>query len=167
MKRLLNKLEGYWSTLEGNDRTAIQIGGMLAIILLVVGLLILPAMASYRDLKDKLPELRTRLDTLRAQSLEVKRLRSGPSAKRPGESILSLLESSTTVHGIKSQVQSLTPQTNQAAAIRFKNVEYSRLIKWLAGLRSQYHLQASEAEISPASDPGAVDAYLVFPDPNR
>ena len=36
----------------------------------------------------------------------------------------------------------------------------------MAGLRSQYHLQASEAELSRSADPGAVDAYLVFPDPN-
>ncbi|MGW8247836.1 MAG: type II secretion system protein GspM [Acidiferrobacterales bacterium] len=167
MKQLLAKLEAYWSTLEDNDRSALTIGGVVAFILLVGGLVILPAVDSYRELQDKLPQMRTQLETVRAQSLEVKRLRSSPSVQRSGESILSLLESSTNLHGIKSQVESLTPQPNHVAAIRFKNVEYSRLIKWMAGLRSQYHLQVSEAEFSRASSPGTVDAYLLFPDPER
>ncbi|MDX5152138.1 MAG: type II secretion system protein M [Acidiferrobacterales bacterium] len=167
MKQLLAKLEAYWSTMEDNDRSALKLGSAMAFILLVGGLVILPAVESYEGLQDRLPKMRTQLETLRAQSLEVKRLRSNPSAQRSGESTLSLLESSTNLHGIKSQVESLTPQSNHVAAIRFKNVEYSRLIKWMAGLRSQYHLQVSEAEFSRTSIPGTVDAYLLFPDPER
>ena len=168
MKELLAKLNEYWVALDENDRSAIQIGGGLATILLVVGLVIMPALNSYEHLQKSLPQMRKQLATMRAQSLEASRLRSNPPALQVHESILSLLESSTNLHGIKPQVQSLTPQ-NHAATIRFKDVEYSRLLKWLAGLRSQYHIQASEAEFtrsaSPAG-PGTVDAYLVFPDPN-
>lgn len=169
MNELLVKMYSYWTGLDDSDRSAIRFGGSVAAILLVIGLVILPALNSYEHLQESLPQMQQQLATMRAQSLEVKRLRTGPSTRQINESILSLLESSTGLHGIKQQVQSLTPQTNRTAAIRFKNVEYSKLIKWMAGLRSQYHLRVSEAEFTrpaePAS-PGYVDAYLVFPDPN-
>jgi len=165
MSKLLATIKAYWTQMDARDRVTFQLGGMLVLVLLIVGLIVVPALESYKNLQASVPRARKQLDTMRAQSLEVKRLRSNPSAQHSGESILSLLETSTTVHGIRSQVESLTPRTGQAAAIRFKNVEYSRLIKWMAGLRSQYHLQAIEAELSRASDPGIVDAYLVFPDP--
>ena len=169
MKLVLAKLFNYWSAMDDKDRSAVQIGGSIAIVLLVVGLVIVPALKSYNHLQTRLPLLQKQLDTMRGQALEVKRLQSNPSLQKIHESILSLLESSTSLHGIKSQVQSLTPQANQTAAIRFKNVDYALLIKWMAGLRSQYHLRVSEAEFTkPTStdSPGYVDAYLVFPDPN-
>lgn len=168
MKELLTKLNEYWAGLEDNDRSAVRVGGGLVTILLLIGLVILPVLNSYENLQKRLPQMRKQLATMQAQSLEVKRLRSSPSAKQLHESILSLLESSTNLHGIKQQVQSLTPQ-NHAATIRFKDVEYSKLIKWMAGLRSQYHIQVSEAEFTRSGNtaaPGTVDAYLVFPDPN-
>ena len=169
MKQMLEKLYNSWGAMDDKDRSAVQIGGSTVIILLVVGLVVLPALKSYNNLQTQLPLLQKQLDTMRGQELEVKRLQSNPSLQKTNESILSLLESSTNSHGIKPQVQSLTPQANHTAAIRFKNVDYAMLIKWMAGLRSQYNLRVSEAEFTkPTStgSPGYVDAYLVFPDPN-
>lgn len=169
MKDMLAKLNNYWGTLDDQDRSAIRIGGGLAGFLLIIGLVVFPALDSYKNLRTRLPVLQKQLGTMRAQALEAKRLQSDTTIQKTNESILSLLESSTNLHGIKPQVQSLTPQSDHTAAIRFTNVDYAMLIKWMAGLRSQYHLQVKEAEItkpSSAVSPGYVDAYLVFPDPN-
>lgn len=162
MKELLAQLKQRWMDLDANDRSALQLGGVAISLMLAFVVIVLPIYHSYSKLRQNLPQQRNALVTMQAQALEAKRLNSNPSAKPVNESLLSLLEKSTTLHDIKKNVQSLTPQSDRTAAIRLKSVEYTRLIKWLAGLSSQYQLKAKEAELTHAEGQGLVDAYLVF-----
>lgn len=159
---VINNLRSRWAALDQDDQRAIRIGGLAVALILFIGLVIIPAYQSLQNLQKQVPAMRGQLSVMKAQSYEVKKLRANPIAQRSNESLLTILEKSTTAHGIKPTVQSLTPRSEKSAAIRLKSVEYSKLVKWLAGLNSQYRLSAGEAELTRTDMAGVVDAYLVF-----
>jgi len=162
MDSLRDIIRNRWSALEQNDRRAILIGGASVATMLFIGLVIVPSYHSFEGLQKMVPVMKSQLMVMEAQALEATRLRANPAGERNNESLLVVLEKSTSAHDIKSAVQSLTPRSEKSAAVRFKSVEYTKLIKWLAGLNTQYHLNTSEAEITRTGTPGVVDAYLVF-----
>jgi len=162
MKALIDSLKQWWSQLSETDRRAIRTGGSVVAAVLFIMLIIVPSIQSYRNLAASLPKMKSQLATMRAQSLEAQRLQAAPSTGIQNESILSILEKSTVTHGIQSSVQSLTPRSDVAASIRLKSIEYGTMLKWLAGLNTQYHLRISEAEINKSSAPGIVDAFFVI-----
>jgi len=169
MNELIEQLRKQWSTLDSNDQTAIRLGVIMVSVLLFLGLVIIPSYHSYSNLRKDVPGLHARLEIMEAQAHEAKRLRTNPSAQKNDESLLTLLEKTTTHHDIRPNVQSLTPRPNQSAAIRLKSIEYAKLVKWLAGLNSQYRLKASELELThlDTHTAGVVDAFIVFKEPGQ
>jgi general secretion pathway protein M len=162
LKALLDSLKQWWAQLSASDQSAIRTGGIVVLIFMIIMLIIVPTIQSYRSVSASLPILKSQLSTMRAQNLEARRLQAAPSTRTQNESILSMLEKSTVTHGIKANVQSLTPRSDTSASIRLKSIEYGTMLKWLAGLSSQYHLRISEAEINRTDAPGIVDAFLVI-----
>lgn len=166
MNELLQLIKARWSDLDASDRKAIKTGGVTLSLLMFIGLIVVPSYHAYTSLRSDVPKLKAQLEVMKAQAHEVKRLRANPSAQRGNESLLTVLEKSTALHDIKPMVQSLTPRPDQTAAIRLKAIEYAKLLKWLAGLSSQYRLKATEVELSHTDThaSGTVDAFVVFRD---
>lgn len=162
MNKLIDDLRKYWSDLDQGDQRAVRLGGYAVGVMLLIGVVIVPAYQSFTRLEQQVPKMRTQLSLMQAQAIEARKLRANPASTARNESLLSVLEQSTTAHGIRPSVQNLTPRSEKTAAIRLGSVSYPALIKWLAGLSSQHQLNPAEAELNSTDTPGVVDAYFVF-----
>lgn len=139
----------------------------------VLALAILAAMAwgwqsvSVRRarLEHSVPRERALVRWMEQAAREVKTLRQSKSAqqgKDAGQSLLSVINATAASHSLAPRIRRMEPQGDDAVRLWLSAAPFDALVEWLGGLRQDYRIEVSNADINDTETPGSVDAALTL-----
>ncbi len=152
-------LEQRLAQLSARERRIVQLGALLAPVLLIVGVL-LPLDHSVSQTHARLLKKRTDLEWMQSVAGE---LAGAPRAPAPGgESLLVIVDRSARESGLAGALAGSEPAGPAALSLRLQKASFDALVAWLARLSQQNGIRVDSATIDGAGVPGLVNAALVL-----
>jgi general secretion pathway protein M len=152
-----------WRSLQPRERLALATAAVVILILLFYLFLWSPMQRDLTRLRVTVPQDRAKLAVMRAQALQVARLRAG-SAQSPSDNLLSALEQSATTRGLRQNIGRIEPEGTNGARVVIEEVGFNNLVTWLADLQAR-GIRVENAVLQRKASPGAVSARLLLRSP--
>lgn len=157
-----DKLALYWMARTEQERKFLSVGGAIAMLALVYGVFLAPALEGSARLRKELPLLKQQKAQLEALAKTAAEL-SGQTAPQVTPMSRETLSASLSARGIKPE--SLT-MTGEFAKVQVSAVAFSNLMAWLDAQRLENRISVLEAAITlpnaPSPPPGQVDATVTL-----
>lgn len=96
---------------------------------------------------------------------EVRQLRTStviPTAARPTASLFSIIDSSMAQTSLAKANKRIEPNSEQEVRISFEQANFSDLIRWLASLQQQYHIQTQVISLEKLAATDSVKVQLTL-----
>jgi general secretion pathway protein M len=148
-----------FESLSERERRIVQVGAVLAAVLLVVGVL-LPLDHSVAQVHERLAKKRNDLAWMQSVAPELAASPQPPSAA--GESLLVIVDRSARESGLAGSLAGSEPAGPGGLSLRLQKAPFDTLIAWLARLAQQNGIRVDSATIDSAGSPGLVNAALVL-----
>jgi general secretion pathway protein M len=103
------------------------------------------------------------LSRLQSMVREYKKLGPGEetkTAKGGKDSLLSVVDKTSSQKGLKNAIKRLTPEGNDKVRISLENAEFDKVIAWLAQLAKEYRLHVESLTLHPNESAGFVNGNL-------
>ncbi|HUO20722.1 MAG TPA: type II secretion system protein M [Steroidobacteraceae bacterium] len=152
-------LEQRLAQLSTRERRIVQLGAVLAPVLLVFGIL-LPLDHSVAQTHERLLKKRTDLEWMQSVAGELAVAPRAPSGG--GESLLVIVDRSARESGLAGALAGSEPAGPAAISLRLQKAPFDALVGWLARLSQQNGIRVDSATIDGAGTPGLVNAALVL-----
>ncbi|HLQ26188.1 MAG TPA: type II secretion system protein M [Acidiferrobacterales bacterium] len=152
-----------WQSLQPRERFALTIAGVVLLIVVFYLLLWSPIQRDLASLRVTVPQDRAKLTVMRAQALQVARLRTA-SAQSPSDNLLSALEQSAATRGLRQYIGRIEPEGANGARVVIEEVNFNNLLTWLVDLQGR-GIRVENAVLQRKSNPGAVSARLLLRSP--
>ena len=147
-------------TLSERDRRTLLVGGVVAVLLLVFGV-ILPLDTSVSRAHQRMKKKQEDLVWMRNVTPEL--AAAGPiHAGGPGESLLVIVDRSARESGLASAMAGSEPSGAGGLSVRLQKASFDSLIAWLARLAQQNGIRVENASIESAGSPGLVNAAITL-----
>jgi len=164
MKRSSDKLSfdglaQWFEALSERERRIVQVGAVLAAVLLVVGVL-LPLDRNVAQVHERLAKKRNDLAWMQGVAPELAASPQPPSAA--GESLLVIVDRSARESGLAGSLAGSEPAGPGGLSLRLQKAPFDTLMAWLARLAQQNGIRVDSATIDSAGSPGLVNAALVL-----
>jgi len=159
----------WWYGLAARERRTLIAGGaVLAVIVFFFGIW-LPAHRGADRLRQQVAESRQLLGWMRQSAAEVKALRGSgtdePQHQQTGQALYALADSSAREAGLGDAIREVSPTGENRVRVDLQGASFDDLLRWLAGLRRQYGIQASPVSVRQSDQPGQVNAQVVLEGP--
>jgi type II secretory pathway component PulM len=158
-KLTFDGLARWFEALSERERRIVQVGAVLAVVLLVVGVL-LPLDRSVTQLHERLAKKRNDLAWMQGVAPELAASPQPPSAA--GESLLVIVDRSARESGLAGSLAGSEPAGPGGLSLRLQKAPFDTLIAWLARLAQQNGIRVDSATIDSAGSPGLVNAAVVL-----
>ena len=155
----IDALEQRLAGLSERERRILQIGAVLAPVLLIVGVL-LPLDHSVAQTHARLMKKRTDLAWMQGVVGEIRAAPQPPSAA--GESLLVIVDRSARESGLADALAGSEPAGPQSLSLRLQKAPFDTLMVWLARLSQQNGIRVDSATIDNAGVPGLVNAAVLL-----
>jgi general secretion pathway protein M len=152
-------LAHWFGALSEREQRIVQIGAVLAVVLLVVGVL-LPLDRSVDQAHQRLLKKRNDLTWMQGVASELAASPQPPSAA--GESLLVIVDRSAREAGLAGSLAGSEPAGPGGLSLRLQKAPFDALIAWLARLAQQNGIRVDSATIDSAGAPGLVNAAVVL-----
>ena len=152
-------LEQRIAQLSGRELRMLQIGAVLAPLLLVFGVL-LPLDHSVAQTHARLMKKRTDLAWMQGIAGEIRAAPQPPSVA--GESLLVIIDRSARESGLGDALAGSEPAGPQRLSLRLQKAPFDALMVWLGRLAQQNGIRVDSATIDNAGVPGLVNAAVVL-----
>jgi general secretion pathway protein M len=160
MKLSLNSLSlESFAALSARERRLVTAGGVLAVILFVVGILI-PLDRSVAHAQQRLAKKHADLAWMQSVAPELAAAAPPPAAT--GESLLVIIDRSARESGLAGALSGSEPGGPGSLSVRLEKAPFDTLIAWLARLALQNGVSVDSATIEKAGAPGTVNAAIVL-----
>jgi general secretion pathway protein M len=155
-------------TLQSREQRALTLGALAIIIAAGYLFLYEPLLLAREQAVNRVQSQQALLGHLQqvAKEAEMLKGRSGmvPSS-RGKRSVLSAVDQSSRSSGIKSSIKRLTPEGNDRVRLWLEEVEFDRLMRWLAGVNLSDGLVVDDINISSEDEAGLVRLNLTLMKP--
>jgi general secretion pathway protein M len=145
-------------SLSERDLRMLKIGGALAVVLLIFGV-ILPLDRNVSRAHERLSKKQADLVWMRSVGPE---LASAPVRATAGESLLVIVDRSAREAGLASALAGSEPAGADGLSVRLQKAPFDTLVAWLARLAQQNGIRVDTASIDNAGSPGIVNAAVVL-----
>jgi len=132
-------LQDKWVQLEARERKAVVLGVCILAFGIVYGLIWRPLEQSVRVRTEQVQNMRSDLAWMRQAAAEIRALR-GNNVKAnaiSGGSLLNVIDKSARQQGLDKSIVQLTPQGDGEVSVSLKQVNFTRLARWLGALQQQ------------------------------
>ena len=121
--------------------------------------------AGRERLERTVPREQALVEWMQQAAREVRTLRQSKAAQKgrdAGQSLLSVINATAARQSLAPRIKRMEPQGDDAVRLWLTAVPFDVLVKWLGGLRQDYRIEVSGADINSAETPGSVDATLTL-----
>jgi general secretion pathway protein M len=146
----------FWAARQPRERKWIGVAVAAAIVGLLYGLLIDPALNGRAALSASLPALRqqvTQMQTMATQTASLHADDAPPDIRKQD------IEAALARKGLRAQTLAVA---DAKVRLQFSRVAYSDVVTWLADLQHELHLAVTDAAFTPNGDTDSVDATLTL-----
>ncbi len=151
-----------WRGLQPRERLALIVAAAAILLLAFYLFLWSPMQKDLARLRVAVPQDRAKLAVMRAQALQIARLRTGSAQSSPN--ILSALEQSATTRGLRQNIGRIDPEGSNGARVVIEEVNFNNLVSWLADLQGRgIHVENAVLQRKPTA--GMVSARLLLRSP--
>ncbi len=152
-------MKEWFQSLNERERLMVLGGGMVVLILLLYAMIWRPVMQGVVNQRAEL-ERANKLLVWMKKSISDVRAQEGPgrggAPRPPGQSLLSLIDSTAKTSGFGAQVKRVKPDGENKVQIWIDDVSFDKVIAWLQGLQELYGIQITGTSI----DRGNVDGQV-------
>lgn len=148
----------FWLARTEQERKFLSVGGLLAAVLLVYGILIGPALDGRARLREELPQLRQQAAEVQAMAQQASQLSRAEPAQAPPMTRDSL----TAALGARGLAAQSIGITGEYAKVQISGVPFAGLVSWLDAMRRENRIAVQDANIVPQATAGMVDATLTL-----
>jgi len=145
--------------LSPRERRMVFVGGGLALVLLVFGVLV-PLDRSVAHAQQRLAKKHADLAWMQSVAPEI--AASAPPPAATGESLLVIVDRSAREAGLANSLAGSEPGASGSLSVRLEKAPFDALIAWLARLAQQSGVAIDSATIERAGAPGLVNAAIVL-----
>jgi type II secretory pathway component PulM len=146
-------------SLSERDLRMLKIGGALAVLLLVFGVIV-PLDSSVSHAHQRLGKKQADLVWMRGVTPEFASI--GPARAATNESLLVIVDRSARESGLASSLAGSEPSGPGGLSVRMQKAPFDTLVAWLARLSQQNGIRVDTASIENAGAPGLVNAAIVL-----
>jgi len=146
-------------SLSERDRRTLLIGGVIAVLLLIFGVIV-PLDRSVSHAHKRIDQKREDLAWMRNVAPEL--AATGPIRSGAGESLIVIVDRSARESGLGSALAGSEPSGPGGLSVRLQKASFDTIIAWLARLSQQNGIQVESASIDNAGTPGLVNAAVVL-----
>lgn len=156
----------WWYGLEARERRTLTIGGIALAVIVFIFAVWLPAHRGVERLQARVAEQRALLGWMQQAAAEVRALRgrgaSAPRAREGGQALYALADETARAAGLGQSIREVSPSGENRVRVDLQGAEFDTLVRWLAGLRNEYGIQASPLSVRETDPPGRVNAQVVL-----
>lgn len=154
----ITALTGWYGKLEPRDQRILRIGGIAALAILLLGVL-LPLQRSLMQSRANLRQQQQDLEWMRQVGPTLAAAGPGQATAAPAASLPVLVDTSARESGL---VKGLTtaPSGDGAQRVTLTAVDFNLLVGWLSRLASQHGVRIEAASVTAAGEPGMVNATV-------
>lgn len=148
-------------TLNERERRMVLIGGVAAVVLLIVGI-VFPLDSSVARTHERVT--RKQADLAWMQSVAPELANAGPTLAQPAsqESLIVVVDRAAREAGLGNSLTSSEPSGAGGLRVRLEKAKFGMVVGWLARLSDQNGIAVESANIDNAGEPGVVNAGLVL-----
>ena len=155
----LDALDERLAQLSQRERRILQVGALLAPILLVFGVL-LPLDHSVAQTHARVLKKSNDLEWMQSVASELRAAPQPPATA--GESLLVIVDRSARESGLAQALAGSEPAGPQSLSVRLQKAPFDGLMSWLGRLAQQNGIRVDSATIDNAGIPGLVNAAVVL-----
>jgi general secretion pathway protein M len=153
-------LPQWFESLQPRERRMVTIGGALAAVLLVFGVL-LPLDHSVARAHERLE--RKQADLAWMRSVAPRLAGVGPIvAPASQRSLIVVVDNAAREAGLGTALTSSEPSGQGGLRVRLDNAQFDTLVGWIARLSEQHGIRVESATVDAAGPPGVVNAGIVL-----
>ena len=146
-------------SLSERDRRMLKIGGALAVVLLIFGVIV-PLDRGVSHAHERLSRKQADLVWMRSVGPEL--ASAAPARAASGESLLVIVDRSAREAGLAAALAGSEPSGPNGLSVRLQKASFDSLVAWLARLAQQNGIRVDTASIDNAGAPGIVNAAVVL-----
>jgi general secretion pathway protein M len=151
------------SNLDPRERIFLGWGAVMTLGLLVYLFVLQPLQEGMEQAETQVKGKTEQLNRLQTMVREYKQLgpgEEGKTAKGGNESLLSLVDKTSSEQGLKNAIKRLTPEGDDKVRISLENAEFDKVVAWLAELAKEYRLHVDSLVLHPNDSIGFVNGNL-------
>jgi general secretion pathway protein M len=155
-------MKAWWLGLSARDQRILQVGGVLALLLLVYALAWLPLQRSRDALRVQAAAVDASLRWMQAAAPEVARLRGQGAGQGPrdGRSLLARVDAGARAAGLGGALLRVEPVAEGQVRLVFQQVGFDPLMAWLEDFARSDGARVSEFNVQSTGATGQVDARI-------
>lgn len=151
----------WWEGLMPRERQILAVGGVVLLFFVFYLLIWAPMQRDLTRLRASVPEDRSKVALMRAQSAQAQQLRARlPTATQRGN-LLSMLEQSASARGLRQSINRMEPEGANGARLILDEVSFNALLSWIADLQGQ-GIRVENATIQKRPTAGLVQARVLL-----
>ena len=156
----------WWQQLSSRDQRVVLVGGTVALILLYLLAVRLPAGDAVARLERQVQGQQALVSWMQQAGHEIRTLRGGGGDERNGRSgdqaVFAVAEENVQAADLSRFVRRVEPARDGGARLVFQGVSFDTLMGWLTDLRNDHGLVATRLRVDSTDATGRVDARLVL-----
>jgi general secretion pathway protein M len=152
-------VKDWFNGLQPRERLILGVGGAVAAIVVVWGLIWTPMRSSTVDLRDTVAE-KTRLLTDLQRAAQLQPGVSGGTPSRGNQSLVVLVDSTGRSFGLAGAFTRTRPDGQDAISVTFAGAPFDALISWLIDLEQTYGIVVDSASMTGSGEPGLINGQL-------
>lgn len=157
-----------FNRLDASERRTL-IGGAVFLLLVLGYFFLWEPFTLKRDILHKKISTQAALyESLQQNAAQIRQLRQNqtkPPIGNEGKSLFSLLDSSLDNNPLRKAGMRMEPENERQVRVYFKQVDFNRLLIWLAGLRREHSIVAGKLQAETLSNDQGVKVSLVLQRP--
>jgi general secretion pathway protein M len=155
-------MRNWWNGISLRERMIVIIAGIVVVYVLLDLILIQPVLGQRQQLIEDVALAKEDLAWMQ-QAVEKIPAGSTGAVKALKGSIVTYVDGQIARSGLKKNLQQMTPILKDSVRVRFSDVDFNQLLKFLLALEASIEIE--EVRILPQSDEGVVNASLILKDP--
>ena len=157
-----------WAAREPREQRILAGGAVICLLLLGWALIWHPLSRARQDLLAQLSARQQDLAFLQQAEPQLKNLRQRDQtggARRQGQSLLALADSSARKAGLGPNIKRIEPLDNKRIRLEYKAADFDVLMAWLSDLKRHYGISADDLSLDRAAGTGQVNVRLTLSEP--
>ncbi|OUD16164.1 type II secretion system protein GspM [Thioflexithrix psekupsensis] len=162
--RFFSPVSLWFNHLQSREQWMLLLGGLSLLLIFIYFFLWEPFAQHRQQLIQHIHAQEQDLQWMRQAALQIQQLRVQqiPHSPTIGTHLLTTIENSIRTGDLAQINKRIEPQNEQTVRISFEQVEFTRLMQWLAVLHIQHHIQAQSITLERENQANQVRARLTL-----
>lgn len=146
----MNELKKYWFNLQARERLVISIGAVLLMLMLLFFYVWEPWQQAIAKYRQELPQKRTDLQWMEAQSDLAARLKGeeNPAVNTSVQPLLTVVERTAVQAGLRKNIKQMTPGDNSSEVkIWLSQISFDKWLLWSEKIKNEEAIEVKSADI--------------------